>query len=151
MHNYQTLTKVSNAYQWESNGYQDSGVSEIGDVARRYLPGIAGVPIGGLLDILDGAGKIIYRIATLDSKLISNGISNVGQGALSAVGLRQVLTEKWVRTDKMTGSIQLAESLARSLAAANTSNIELSGEDGANGMHGWHGATMQLYLVKLVF
>jgi hypothetical protein len=113
---------------------------------RNWLPGLIAAPLAGLVDILGGATRAIGGIFSWKGDKVVEGLKDIGLGALSMIGLKEVVAEKWdtkIGTSMnfkgpktLAGDITKAEGVVEEIAPRGSSN-----DPAKNGMHAWHAAT----------
>jgi RHS repeat-associated protein len=107
---------------------------------RQDLPGILGVPLGGVAQFLGGLTTAMRGLFTWNGPTIGQGFKTAGWGVAGIIGLDESFFREWKVWPGMTGTLPLPESLGEAVAGANTSGDEHA-RDAQNAMHGWHGSS----------
>ncbi|UVO28155.1 SpvB/TcaC N-terminal domain-containing protein [Bradyrhizobium arachidis] len=123
-----------------------SGLRAASEWMREWLPGLIAAPLAGLVDILAGAIRSIGGIFSWKSDNVVQGLKDMGLGALSIIGLKEVVAEKWDTPIGTSVNFKGPKTLAGDIENANSivwkMNPRGSSSDPAkNGMHSWHAAT----------
>jgi hypothetical protein len=98
------------------------------------------------VDILAGVVRSIGGIFAWKSDTVVQGLKDMGLGALSMLGLKEIVAEKWDTRIGTSGDFKGPKTLAGDIDNANDvmwkMNPSGSPSDPAlNGMHSWHAAT----------
>jgi RHS repeat-associated protein len=117
-----------------------SGLRSGSEWMRNWLPGLIAAPLAGLVDVLAGSIRAIGGVFSWKGDEVKEGLKDLGLGALSIVGLKEVVGEKWAPggpTGLPTG-LKLPPTLAKDLRDARS---KVPPDAFKNGMHAWHAAT----------
>ena len=115
---------------------------------REWLPGLIAAPLAGLVEILGGLTRIIGGAFSWKGATVVKGLKEMGLGALSIFGLKEVVGEKWKpggNTGLPTG-LKLPPTLAADLTYARSKTAP---DAHLNGMHSWHAATNSVLAQRL--
>ena len=123
-----------------------AGLHAASEWIRNWLPGLIAAPLAGLVDILAGATRTIGGIFSWKGDKVVEGLKDMGLGALSMIGLKEVVAEKWDARIGTSRNFKGPKTLSRDISSAAKVMWEVaparSSKDPAkNGMHAWHAAT----------
>jgi hypothetical protein len=113
---------------------------------REWLPGIIAAPLAGLVDILGGFVRTLGGVFTWNGSVAVRGLKDMGLGALSIIGLKELLTESWEKSPgNATGFAGDPTTVLKMPLSLQQDVRDAAGRipDNAfkNGMHAWHAAT----------
>jgi len=140
---------IRSALRWIGQGFKyvggllkraASGLRSAGEWMRDWLPGLIAAPLAGLVDILAGSVRAIGGIFSWKGAEVKEGLKDMGLGALSALGLKEILTEKWEHGP--TGGM-VPKSLKKVMEDVRSLEPPFTAPNAwwKNGMHGWHAGT----------
>lgn len=117
-----------------------SGLRSISGWARDWLPGLIAAPVAGLVDILAGFTRALGGILSWKRNEFTEGLKDMALGALSIVGLKEVVSEKWAPGGPtgLPTDLKLPPTLAGDLRDARS---KVPADANKNGMHAWHAAS----------
>lgn len=121
----------------EALGVAAKGLQRAAEWMRDWLPGLIAAPLAGVVDMLAGLVRMIGGAFRGKVSEIKGGLKDVALGALSIVGLKEAVAEKWDTGGPTTG-INLPRTLAKDLSDARAM---VPGDAFKNGMHSWHAAS----------
>jgi len=122
------------------------GLHAVADWMRDWLPGLIAAPLAGIMDTLAGFTRLLGSAFSWNGDKALEGLKDMGLGALSMLGLKEIVAEKWdtqIGTSvNFKGPRTLAGDITNAESTVYTMNPSGSSSDPAlNGMHSWHAAT----------
>jgi RHS repeat-associated protein len=111
---------------------------------RDWLPGLIAAPLAGLVDVLAGFTRAIGGIFSWKGHEVTEGLKDMGLGALSMIGLKEAVADRWISPREvgvLTTGQKMPRTLAQDIADASREQQRIAPNAALNGMHAWHAAT----------
>jgi hypothetical protein len=123
-----------------------SGLHAAAEWIRDWLPGIIAAPLAGLIDIFAGFARTLGGIFSGKGSTAVQGLKDMGLGALSIIGLKEIVSEKFDTPIGTSVNFKGPKTLAKDIKDASKLVWDMNprgspGDPAKNGMHSWHAAT----------
>jgi hypothetical protein len=106
--------------------------------------------VAGTFDILAGLTRIVGGILSWKWGNVAEGARDVGLGALKVLGLKEVLTEKYVHSSGAGGAPTTEMAMPATLVAdIKDTKKDIPEDAGRNGFHAWHAANSAVVTNRL--
>lgn len=136
------LRAIGRGLNWLGEVFGDvaGGLREASDWMREWLPGLIAAPLAGLTEVLAGTVRALGGALAWEGSEVTAGLADAGLGALSIIGLKEVVGDEWIPSEDtgLPTGLHLPRTLAEDLQEARD---QVPSDAYKNGMHAWHAAT----------